>query len=406
MRIVYVNMLCQMKGICALIEEFVELVNLPYDDAVVDKNIKDFLGGKKYAPDYRRSVKNILVKEAKNLSQALNPEKFRLCLAFSEDLCDDFGEVSLKKIEEYISENFNFLSSEEKANLQEALLEEVPINFAAGVVLSEKIAGKTQIISFCGFVNNPVYSLYTDMHEFAHVLQKQKFYPHLMKKLERADDEESEKFRRIVMRGYREIHANAFASAYMMAMAVKSGNDVVTDNVEKMLMQTSAYMSNALMNSGLGAAYCDWGATKCAVADIKKNGADFLFKSDGKIDFSKLYAFSFSKVKEMGYTPKMLLDADENEGKIVREIREKTKNRAEMIAEVNKIKGDNPILNDFAEAQTFYNPDEFNPLQDFYSRLVNPNMREKMLFDSRNDDLPNIKLYREIYQKNKAVKNS
>lgn len=66
-------------------------------------------------------------------------------------------------------------------------------------------------------------------------MQHQKFYPNIMEKLENATDEHSIQVRDIVMRGYREIHANAFAGAYMMAMAVKSGNPVVIDKVEKMV---------------------------------------------------------------------------------------------------------------------------------------------------------------------------
>lgn len=53
----------------------------------------------------------------------------------------------------------------------------------------------------------------------------------------------------------------------------------------------------------------------------------------------------------MGYTPQMLLDAYDNEGATVRKIKAETKDKAAMIAEVNKIRGDNPILNDCAEAQ-------------------------------------------------------
>lgn len=107
-------------------------------------------------------------------------------------------------------------------------------------------------------------------------------------------------------------------------IAVKSGNLVVIDKVEKMVTQTSTFMSNALINSKLGAAYCDWGAT-------------------------------------------------------IRKIKAETSDRTAKITEVNKIKGDNPILNDFAEAQSLYEPNSGNRLQTFYSRLANPKAREKTL---------------------------
>jgi len=377
-------------------EDFVELVNMPYDDNIVDKNIKDLLSGKGYQPEYKYKVKDFLVAEQENLAQSLNPDKFTHHLAFSEDLCNASGFADSKKIDDFI-DGFNFTNEKQKESLQQTLTEEVPINFAAGYVFAKPNGEKQEIVSFCGFVENPMYSLYTDIHELAHVMQHQKFYPNIMEKLENATDEHSIQVRDIVMRGYREIHANAFASAYMMAMAVKSGNPVVIDKVEKMVTQTSTFMSNALINSKLGAAYCDWGATKRVIADIKQNGADRMFNDNGRIDFAKLYDFSFSKVKEMGYTPQMLLDAYDNEGNTVRNIKAETKDKAEMIAEVNKIKGDNPILNDFAEAQSLYEPNSGNRLQTFYSRLANPKAREKTLFDKQYDDLPNISQYRELY---------
>ena len=377
-------------------EDFVELVNLPYDDTSVDKNIKDLLSGKSYQPDYKYRVKDFLVAEQANLAQSLNPDKFTHHLAFSEDLCNASGFADSKKINDFI-DGFNFTDEKQKESLQQTLTEEVPINFAAGYVFAKPNGEKQDIVSFCGFVENPMYSLYTDVHEFAHVMQHQKFYPNIMEKLETATDERSQKIRDVVMRGYREIHANAFAGAYMMAMAVKSGNPVVIDKVEKMVTQTSTFMSNALINSKLGAAYCDWGATKRVIADIKQNGADKLFNKDGRINFAKLYDFSFSKVKEMGYTPQMLLDAYDNEGATIRKIKADTADKSAMIAEVNKIKRDNPILNDFAEAQSLYEPNSGNRLQTFYSRLANPKAREKTLFDKQYDDLPNISQYRELY---------
>ncbi|MCI7486288.1 MAG: hypothetical protein MSB80_02220 [Alphaproteobacteria bacterium] len=334
--------------------------------------------------------------EQENLAQSLNPDKFTHHLAFSEDLCNASGFADSKKIDDFI-DGFNFTNEKQRESLHQTLTEEVPINFAAGYVFAKPNGEKQEIVSFCGFVENPMYSLYTDIHELAHVMQHQKFYPNIMEKLENATDEHSIQVRDIVMRSYREIHANAFAGAYIMAMAVKSGNPVVIDKVEKMVTQTSTFMSNALINSKLGAAYCDWGATKRVIADIKQNGADKLFKDNGRIDFAKLYDFSFSKVKEMGYTPQMLLDAYDNEGATVRKIKADTADKSAMIAEVNKIKGDNPILNDFAEAQSLYEPNSGNRLQTFYSRLANPKNREKTLFDKQYDDLPNISQYRELY---------
>jgi len=378
-------------------EDFVELVNLPYNDDAVNKDIKDLLSGKGYIPDYKYRVKDMLIKEQENLSQSLNSDKFTHHLAFSEELCNSSGFADSKKINEYIDGNFNFTDEKQRESLQTTLTEEVPINFAAGYVFAKQNNDKQDIVSFCGFAENPMYSLYTDIHEFAHVMQHQKFYPNIMEKLENATDEHSQKVRDVVMRGYREIHANAFAGAYMMAMAVKSGNPEVMDKVEKMVTQTSTFMSNALINSKLGAAYCDWGATKRVIADIKQNGADRLFNADGRINFAKLYDFSFSKVKEMGYTPQMLSDAYDNEGAIVRKIKAETVDKSAMIAAVNKIKGNNPILNDFAEAQSLYELNKENRLQTFYSRLANPKTKEKTLFDKQYDDLPNIKQYRELY---------
>ena len=378
------------------IDDFVDIVNMPYDDNIVDKNIKDLLSGKGYQPEYKYKVKDFLVAEQENLAQSLNPDKFTHHLAFSEDLCNASGFADSKKIDDFI-DGFNFTNEKQRESLHQTLTEEVPINFAAGYVFAKPNGEKQEIVSFCGFVENPMYSLYTDIHELAHVMQHQKFYPNIMEKLENATDEHSIQVRDIVMRGYREIHANAFAGAYMMAMAVKSGNPVVIDKVEKMVTQTSTFMSNALINSKLGAAYCDWGATKRVIADIKQNGADKLFKDNGRIDFAKLYDFSFSKVKEMGYTPQMLLEAYDNEGATVRKIKADTADKSAMIAEVNKIKGDNPILNDFAEAQSLYEPNSGNRLQTFYSRLANPKNREKTLFDKQYDDLPNISQYRELY---------
>ena len=378
------------------VDDFIDIVNMPYDDTSVDKNIKDLLSGKGYQPDYKYRVKDFLVAEQANLAQSLNPDKFTHHLAFSEDLCNASGFADSKKINDFI-DGFNFSDTKQRESLQTTLTEEVPINFAAGYVFAKPNAEKQEIVSFCGFVENPMYSLYTDVHEFAHVVQHPKFYPNIMEKLETATDERSQKIRDVVMRGYREIHANAFAGAYMMAMAVRSGNPEVIDKVEKMVTQTSTFMSNALINSKLGAAYCDWGATKRVIADIKQNGADKLFNENGRIDFNKLYDFSFAKVKEMGYTPEMLLNAYDNEGETVRKIKAETKDKAEMIAEVNKIKGNNPILNDFAEAQTLYNPNNGNQLHTFYSRLANPKNREKTLFDKQYDNLPNITQYRELY---------
>lgn len=378
------------------IDDFVDIVNMPYDDNIVDKNIKDLLSGKGYQPEYKYKVKDFLVAEQENLAQSLNPDKFTHHLAFSEDLCNASGFADSKKIDDFI-DGFNFTNEKQRESLHQTLTEEVPINFAAGYVFAKPNGEKQEIVSFCGFVENPMYSLYTDIHELAHVMQHQKFYPNIMEKLENATDEHSIQVRDIVMRSYREIHANAFAGAYMMAMAVKSGNPVVIDKVEKMVTQTSTFMSNALINSKLGAAYCDWGATKRVIVDIKQNGADKLFKDNGRIDFAKLYDFSFSKVKEMGYTPQMLLEAYDNEGATVRKIKAETSDRAAMITEVNKIKGDNPILNDFAEAQSLYEPNSGNRLQTFYSRLANPKAREKTLFDKQYDDLPNISQYRELY---------
>ena len=378
------------------VDDFVDIVNMSYDDNIVDKNIKDLLSGKGYQPEYKYKVKDFLVAEQENLAQSLNPDKFTHHLAFSEDLCNASGFADSKKIDDFIN-GFNFTNEKQRESLHQTLTEEVPINFAAGYVFAKPNGEKQDIVSFCGFVENPMYSLYTDIHELAHVMQHQKFYPNIMEKLENATDEHSIQVRDIVMRGYREIHANAFAGAYMMAMAVKSGNPVVIDKVEKMVTQTSTFMSNALINSKLGAAYCDWGATKRVIADIKQNGADKLFKDNGRIDFAKLYDFSFSKVKEMGYTPQMLLDAYDNEGATVRKIKADTADKSAMIAEVNKIKGDNPILNDFAEAQSLYEPNSGNRLQTFYSRLANPKNREKTLFDKQYDDLPNISQYRELY---------
>lgn len=378
------------------IVNFVDIVNMPYDDTAVDKNIKDLLSGKGYQPEYKYKVKDFLVAEQENLSQSLNYDEFTHHLAFSEDLCNASGFADSKKIDDFI-DGFNFTDEKQRESLHQTLTEEVPINFAAGYVFAKPNGEKQDIVSFCGFVENPMYSLYTDIHELAHVMQHQKFYPNIMEKLENATDEHSIQVRDIVMRGYREIHANAFAGAYMMAMAVKSDDPVVIDKVEKMVTQTSTFMSNALINSKLGAAYCDWGATKRVIADIKQNGADKLFNENGRINFAKLYDFSFSKVKEMGYTPQMLLDAYDNEGATVRKIKADTADKSAMIAEVNKIKGDNPILNDFAEAQSLYDPNSGNRLQTLYSRLANPKAREKTLFDKQYDDLPNVSQYRELY---------
>jgi len=381
----------------SLIDDFIDIVNMRYDNAAVDKNIKDLLRGMRYRPDYKSRVKNFLVAEQENLAQSLNPNKFTHHLVFSEDLCDASGLADSKKINEYIDGNFNFGDTEPKEDLQATLIEEAPANLAGGSVFIEHNAEKQEIISLCGFAEDPMYSLYTGIHEFAHVMQRQMFYPDYMEELETAMDGSSQKVRDVVMGGYCEIHANTFASAYMMAMAVKSGNSEIIDKVEKMVTRTSVYMSNALIYSKLGIAYCDWGATKRVIEDIKQNGADKLFTDNGRIDFTKLHEFSFDKVLEMDYTPEMLMNAYDNEGNIVRDIKAKTKNKAEMIAEINKIKGDNPILNDFVEAQTLYNPDDDGLLRAFYSGLANPKNREKNLFDKLYDKIPNITQYRELY---------
>lgn len=45
------------------IDDFVDIVNMPYDDTAVDKNIKDLLSGKGYQPEYKHKVKDFLVAE-------------------------------------------------------------------------------------------------------------------------------------------------------------------------------------------------------------------------------------------------------------------------------------------------------------------------------------------------------
>ena len=176
--------------------------NLPYNDEVVDKDIKDLLSGKGYIPDYKYRVKDMLIKEQENLAQSLNPDEFTHHLAFSEELCNNSGFADSKKINEYINGNFNFTDEKQRESLQTTITEEVPINFAAGYVFAKPNGEKQDIVSFCGFVENPMYSLYTDIHEFAHVMQHQKFYPNIMEKLENATDEHSQKVRDVVMRGY------------------------------------------------------------------------------------------------------------------------------------------------------------------------------------------------------------
>ena len=64
------------------IDDFVDIVNMPYDDNIVDKNIKDLLSGKGYQPEYKYKVKDFLVAEQENLAQSLNPDNLRITWLF------------------------------------------------------------------------------------------------------------------------------------------------------------------------------------------------------------------------------------------------------------------------------------------------------------------------------------
>lgn len=98
-----------------------------------------------------------------------------------------------------------------------------------------------------------------------------------------------------------EMQANAAASCYMMLQAVSTGDENIIAAVEKRLVNEAASMSGALMNENLGLAYFEYPATKNIIAEAKQGKCGHLLNGKGLLDWKQLYAYTQTKVEEMGY---------------------------------------------------------------------------------------------------------
>lgn len=402
--------------------DFAEIADFDYSDAVVDNDIRICLMTGDYHPSYREKLKAFLAPELVRLQFYVTD--FNHCCHFV--YAHAFHPKNLKK---FISDDLNIKNPARQKSVTAKIDKEFAYNLAAGYVFSVPDQdGKKQIVVMLGETEDPLYSIYNTIHECMHALQQRRLYAEYFDKIERQawiwrDQGYSEdKIERVlkatnfnyekvgkISRTYSEIQANVGAAVYMMAQALKSNKQTLIDKVENFVMAKSSSMSNALINSGLGVAYCDFPVTRQLIGELKKSGADLLFDSEGCFNWDKLYQWTSAKTKDIGYTPHMIMDADKIQGAFLRNLQKNYPEGREMLNVLKwcpEYKTDK-ILQDFASAQEVYlTKPGLNLLKNFHSRLANPLERSDIIFKDCFDNIPNIDNYRQIYRQNQQTKMS
>ena len=288
---------------------------------------------------------------------------------------------------------------------------------------------KKEAIFPFGLVTDPFYTVYTEIHELMHGVQAKYFtslrsdkdtlehYQLLYKGLSRDEAKAIQKAKNPNLskdshyeRCFMEMQANSAATCYMMLQAMRTSDENIINMVEKRLLNESAAMSGALMNERLGLAYFEYPATKQIVEEVKAGKCTHLLNEKGLLNWQELYKYTKEKIDNMGYSKDDMITSLET-AKMLQNIRTKyPEDKAEFLDAVEKQSANlehphSTIFNHFVEAQRIYQRDESKRLHNFYHRLGAKTLRDKMLAETTEQIVPNIKEYRKIYQETKATKN-
>lgn len=407
---------------------FSDIVNFKYDSQDVDNDIRHLLKTGEFKPAYENTVREFLSFEIANCKQYVDDKNFCLNVfnqgSMSEDCLRktpqeiipllDRLEFDTKKREFWYNYFVNPIHGQQKSP---------PIS-----ILQHK--NKKEALTPFGLVTDPFYTVYTEIHELMHGVQAKYFtspdteklnlehYSLLYKGFSRDEAKVIQKAKNPDMqkhshyeRCFIEMQANSAATCYMMLQAVKTGDKSIIDMVEKRLLNESAAMSGALLNERLGLAYFEYPATKQIIEEVKAGKCNHLLNETGLLNWQELYKYTKEKIDNMGYSKEDMAISLET-AKMLKEIRNKyPDSKAEFLDAVEKQSANlehphSTIFNHFVEAQRVYKRDESKTLHNFYHRLGAKTLRDKMLEETTEQNIPQIEEYRKIYQAYKHFVNA
>lgn len=234
---------------------------------------------------------------------------------------------------------------------------------------------KKHIVAVLGCSDAPMLSLYYNVCTMFQVMQQKYLYPEYFENIERqmwlwrdkgiaeerisamlkATNFNYEKVRKITA-FYSDVQAFSGAGAYLMIKAVQSGRADLIDRLEKFVLLQAAALSENLLNIQHCVLNCAYPAVKNLIGQIKNHGAAAYLDPQGWVDWKKLYDYTLSEAKNIGYSPHAIMDVRQNEGKFLQIMAKQYPERQQMLnilpwcPEYKNSK----ILQDFAEAQKFY----------------------------------------------------
>ena len=367
---------------------FSHLMHTEITEAELKKNIVHVLSTGEYLAPHAKDLDDYIQPEIQNFIQCFHSSSNEdVVIRPATSLLNDALYPDKKKAAAYVNER-----KIDKAHFYKGL--DV---FATGAT-AQRLDGKKQDYTF--FYNTssqyePFTLLHSFYHELSHLVELKKGYKKHPKDIidEKDDTIETTKS---------EIYANTMANTILMVKALQTKNPETIAKVKQEVLFYSSYMSNALINSGLGVAYCDWGATSKIIPDLEKNGISSFVKKDGQLNWNTIHTYVVKKIEEMGYTPEKCIDAKEKIHPIFKKLRDSGAGLSKIVNVAKQMTSkENNVLNDFIEAQTYYQTSEINPIKRlalFYSSLYLSSTRKNVLLSERYDDFPNIQRYRKIYE--------
>lgn len=405
---------------------FAEIVNFKYGAPEVDRDIRHLLATGEFKPAYAETVRAFLLPEIANCKHTIDDETCRLNVHMQGPMCDD----ALTKTPEQINPILDRLkfSPKKRAFWFDYFVHPVHERQKAPPLSILQNGGKKEIINPFGLATDAFYSVYTEIHELMHGCQAKYFAPahsgkfyqehyellYAGKSRDEAITIQTARNPELAAalhseRCFMEMQANAAASCYMMLQAVSTGDENIIAAVEKRLVNEAASMSGALMNENLGLAYFEYPATKNIIAEAKQGKCGHLLNGKGLLDWKKLYAYTQTKVEEMGYNKEDMAKSLET-AKMLKEFKKRCGNDKEaFLNEVCTLASqlEHPhgrIFRDFVAAQREFVPDDSKKLHFFYHRLGIESSRDETLAAALPENVPNIEEYRKIWQAHKNMK--
>lgn len=404
---------------------FTDMIHFAYTEQDVDKDIKHLLRTGHFKPAYANIASEFLQPEIDNCKKTINDAHHHLTV-FKQDT---MNEETLHKKPEDINPVLDRLHFEPR---QRAFWFNYFVKPVHGRQKEPPLSilqngGQKEIMYPFGFVTDAFYTVYTEIHELMHAMQGKyfvfealdKFYKEHYELLYQGKSRDEAialqtlknpalKEELHYTRCFMEIQANAAAACYMMLKAVESGDQKIISAVEKRLLNESASMSDALTNENLGLAYFDYPATKQIIEEVKQGKCSSLLDEKGLLNWENLYAYTKTKIDEMGYGKKDMY-ASLQTAKMLKGIRvkhpgDKEAFLQEVEAQAPRLKHPhNKIFAQFVEAQRSFVYDASKNLHHFYHRLGNQNTRGQLLKDATPQTVKNIEEYRKLYRQNIAA---